>query len=271
MFEKGLPNLLLGTALLTFTYVSANGIIELGGEIINPGKVIPTAFFIAFPIILVVYVLVAVATVGAVPAQILLDSKEPLIGASQLTTGKAGLFFFVSGGAILALITTLNALFIVGTKSLLIIVEDRLLPEGLGRLNRRFGTAHVFLTIIWIFSIAGIVSGFSLETLASYASLGVLIIFIPVQIASIRLPKLYPDHYNDAGFKLKGFWLWFCPMVGILMVVFFSIIILVDLESVWKIGWFIAFIASGIIYYQWCKRYLSKNGIRIEDLINNKL
>ena len=42
---RGLPGLFLGTALLTFTYMGANGIIELGGEIINPGQVIPRAFF----------------------------------------------------------------------------------------------------------------------------------------------------------------------------------------------------------------------------------
>jgi APA family basic amino acid/polyamine antiporter len=153
----------------------------------------------------------------------------------------------------------------VGTKSLLIIVKDRLLPAGLGRLNRRFSTPHIFLTIMWIFSLAGIVSGFSLVTLASYASLGVLIIFIPIQIAATRLPKLYPEHYANAKFKLKGFWLWFCPMVAILMVVFFSIIILVDLKSVWKIGWFLAFIASGIMYYQWRKRYLLAKGFRLDD------
>lgn len=270
MFAKGLPNLFLGTALLTFTYVGANGIIELGGEIINPGKVIPRAFFIAFPIILVVYVLVAIATVGAVPAQILVDSKEPLISVGRLTVGKAGLFFFVTGGAILALITTLNALFIVGTKSLLMIVEDRLLPAWLGRLHPRFGTPHILLTTIWIFSVAGIVSGFSLETLASYATLGVLIIFIPIQIASIRLPKLYPDRYRRSGFKLKGFWLWFCPVVGVLMVVFFSIIILYDLKSPLKVGSFLVFIISGWAYFVLRKRYLRSTGFKLENLNKNE-
>ena len=263
---KGLPNLVLGAALLTFTYIGVNGIIELGGEIINPGKVIPRAFFIAFPIIFTIYVLVAIATVGAVPAQVLLDSNEPLISVGRQTLNKAGLFFFVTGGAILALLTTLNALFIVGTKSLLMIVQDRLLPEWLGRLHPRFGTPHILLTIIWILSVAGTVSGFSLETLASYAALGVLIILIPIQIAAIRLPKLYPDRYRRSGFKLKGFWLWFCPVVGILMVVFFSIIILYDLKSPLKAGSFLAFIISGAAYYLLRKRYLRSTGFELKNL-----
>jgi APA family basic amino acid/polyamine antiporter len=140
MFAQGVPNLFLGTALLTFTYGGANGIIELGGEIINPGKVIPAAFFIAFPIVLIIYVVVAVSTVGAAAPQILLESEEPLIKVCQFTTGKVGLLFFITGGAILALTTTLNALFIVGTKSLLMIVNDKLLPHWMGKINKKSHT-----------------------------------------------------------------------------------------------------------------------------------
>ena len=269
IIARGLPNLFLGTALLTFTYMGANGIIELGGEIIDPGRVIPRAFFIAFPMIFVIYALVAVATVGAVPAQVLLDSKEPLISAGRLTLGKTGLFFFVTGGAILALVTTLNALFIVGTKSLLMIVEDQLLPGVLGRVNPRYGTPYILLTIIWLFSITGIVSGLSLETLASYAALGALMILVPVQIASIRLPRLHPDRYRRSKFKLRGFWLWFCPMVGILMVVFFSFLILYDLKSPRKVGGFLAVIVAGGAYYLLRKRYLRSTGLKLEDLREN--
>jgi len=270
MFAQGLPNLFLGTALLTFTYGGANGIIELGGEIINPGKVIPAAFFIAFPIVLIIYVVVAVSTVGAAAPQIFLESEEPLIKVCQLTSGKVGLLFFITGGAILALTTTLNALFIVGTKSLLMIVNDKLLPHWMGKINKKFSTPHIFLGIIWIFSMVGIISGFSLQTLAAFAALGALIIFIPLQIASIRLPVLYPEQYRKSEFRLKGIWLWFCPIVGILMVLFFSIIILYDLKSPVKIGSFLVFVISGVAYYLIRKKYLLSQGIRLEDLRQNE-
>ena len=270
LFDKGLTNLFLGTALLTFTHMGANGIIELGGEIINPGHVIPRAFFIAFPIILVVYALVAIATVGAAPARVLLAAKEPLISVGRQMFGRTGLLFFVTGGAVLALTTTLNALFIVGTKSLLIIVDDRLLPGWLGRLNPRFGTPHILLTIVWIFSVAGIASGLSLKTLASYAALGALMILIPVQVASIRLPRLHPERYQRAKFRLTGFWLWFCPLVGILMVVFFSCVILYDLKSPLKIGGFLVFTILGGLYYRLRKRYLRWISPELEDPVKNE-
>jgi APA family basic amino acid/polyamine antiporter len=270
VFQKGSVNLMLGTALLTFTYLGANGVVELGGEIVNPGKVIPAAFFIAFPVVLIIYTLVAVATVGAAPMGMLSDAEEPLIRICQHTCGRAGVFFFVTGGAVLALITTLNALFIVGTKSLLMMVQDHLLPETLGRLSRRFGTPYVFLTVIWTLSVGGILSGFSLETLAAYAALGGLIIFIPVQIASVKLPVLYPEHYRRAAFKLRGIGLWVCPCLGVLMVVFFSIIILYDLKSLFKVACFAAFVFSGAAYYLWRKGRLRARGLRLEDLMKRQ-
>jgi APA family basic amino acid/polyamine antiporter len=257
---------MLGTALLTFTYFGANGIIELGGEIINPSKVIPRAFLVAFPVVLLIYAAVAFATVGAAPGVILNDAAEPLIQISRLTVGKAGSVFFIICGAIVALTTTLNALFIVGTKSLLVMAQDQLLPASLGSLNKRFGTPHILLAIVWILSILGIVSGFSLDTFASFAALGGLIIFLPVQIASLRLPHLFPGHYRRSPFKLRGFWRWFCPAVGVFMVLFFGLLILFDLKSALKIGWFLAFIASGLIYYTLRKRHLHARGIRIEAL-----
>ncbi len=263
-------SILLGSALLTFTYFGANGIIELGGEIINPGKVIPRAFFIAFPIVAVVYVTVALATVGAVPVESIISAKEPLVEVSSRIMSRPGFIFFIMGGAILALTTTLNALFIVGTKSLLIIVEDDILPKYLGKLSARFHTPHILLTLIWVFSIIGIISGFTLETLASYASLGGLIIFAPIMLASMKLQKLYPDRYERSSFKLKGVLYWICPIVGLLMVLFFGLIILYDLKTAVKISSFLIFIASGVLYYYLRKAYLKKRGFDLSDLLHRK-
>ncbi len=263
-------SIILGSALLTFTYFGANGIIELGGEIINPGKVIPRAFFIAFPVVALVYVSVALATVSAVPVDSVVSVKEPLIEVSRSIMNRPGFIFFIVGGAILALTTTLNALFIVGTKSLLIIVEDDILPKYLGKLSPRFNTPHILLTLIWVFSIVGIVSGFTLETLASYASLGGLIIFAPIMLASLKLRRLYPDRYEKSSFKLRGFLFWFCPATGLLMVVFFGLIILYDLKTAVKIGSFLIFVASGVIYYILRKQYLKKRGYNLSELLHRE-
>jgi APA family basic amino acid/polyamine antiporter len=270
MLEKGSGNLFLGTALLTFTYFGSNGIIELGGEIKNPGKTIPRAFFIAFPIIAFVYISVSITTVGVSSITQLQNYEEPLIGVCRAICNQKGVVFFIVGGAILALITTLNALFIYGTKSLLLIVDDKILPENIGKINKSFGTPHILLTIIWILSILGIITGFSLQTLASYAALGNMIVFFPTMLASIKLPVLYPEQYKRSDFKLKGSPFWFCPIIGIIMVGFFGLVLIIDLKSPLKIGFFFVFIISGIFFYQIRKRYLLARGFDLESKIKTR-
>lgn len=270
LFRMGGGNLLLGVALLTFTYLGSNGIIELGEEIKDPGRTIPRAFFIGFPVVTVVYLLVALAAVNAVPWRCLVDVPEPLVAVGRSTMGSAGLAFFILGGAVLALTTTLNGLFIMATKSLLVIIQDGLLPAGLGKINERFGTAQRLLFAIWAVSMAGVVSGLSLETFASYSAMGGMIIFFPVLIASMRLPRRFPGQYRAAAFKLKGPWLYLCPAVGMIMGLFFCLVILVDLGTPLKIGLFVVFILSGAAYYLVRKRYLLRRGIRLEDMLKDE-
>ena len=269
-FVKGTGNLLVGVALLTFTYLGSNGIIELGGEIQNPQTTIPRAYFITFPVVTVVYMCVALATVGGMPWQKTAQESEPLIFLSRSFLSNAGIMFFILGGAVLALTTTLNALFVVGTKSLLIIINDHLLPSWLGSIHTTFGTPHILLTMIWLLSIAGIVSDLSMETFASYSALGGIIIFLPILIAALKFPHLYQDKYQKAAFKLKGVWLYICVIVGFVMILFFCFVILIDLKTLFNIGLFVVFVLSGVVYYTLRKRYLASKGIHCEAIMQKE-
>jgi APA family basic amino acid/polyamine antiporter len=222
---------------------------------------------IALPLVALVYIAVAVATVGSASPELLNATDEPLIRVSRITMGSNGVAFFVFGGAMLALTTSLNALFIVGTKSLLTITADGLLPPGLGRLHPKFRTPHILLILIWMLSMAGIVSGFSLETLASFAALGGLIIFFPIQVAALKLPRVFPNRYQNAPFKLKGLWFWICPLIGLMMVLFFGAVILYDLRTPARVGSFLIFVMSGIFFYVLRKAYLRQQGIDVIQII----
>ncbi|MCK5821392.1 MAG: amino acid permease [Bacteroidales bacterium] len=259
-FDKGAGSIVLGVGLLTFTYFGANGIIELGSEIKNPGKTIPRAFFIAFPIVTILYIAVATGTVGTLSPDAIVTSEDPLIQAANGNLSRGFFVFFIFGGAVLALLTTLNALFIIGTRSLLMIVKDNLLPQWLGKLSKGKQVPYVLLTLIWLLSILGVISGFSLETFASFAALGGLVIFFPILLAARVFPKKYPELYAKSGFRLTQFWLNFTVGVGVLMVLFFGLIILVDMGSIVKSGLFLIFILSGVLVFYLRKKYLAAKG-----------
>jgi len=267
LLEKGTGNLMLSFALLTFTYFGGNGIIEIGSEIKNPGKTIPRAFFIAFPLVTILYVGLAFVTVGSVSGDSLKGAQEPLLVAGKSFLPNGLYMFFVLGGAVLALLTTLNSLLIIGTRSLLMIVQDGMLPAWFGKMTAKRQVPWVLLSIIYILSIAGVLSGFSLTTFASYASLGGLVIFVPILLAAWRFPKAYPDKFINSPFKIRKFWLKASVTVGILMVFFFGVIILYDLKTVFKILFFLMFIATGYLVFWLRKRRLEKLGTPLNTII----
>jgi APA family basic amino acid/polyamine antiporter len=267
LLEKGPGNLILGAALLTFTYFGGNGIIELGSEIKNPGKTIPRAFYIAFPLVALLYIGLAYVAVGTVPAESLKGAQEPLLVAGKTFLSNGLYIYFILGGAVLALLTTLNALFMVGTRSLLMIVQDQMLPAWMGKLTLRKQVPWVLLTFIYVLSILGVVSGFSLNTFASYASLGGLVIFLPILLAAWKFPKHYPDKFSNSPFKITRFWLKVSIIIGLLMVFFFGIIILYDLKAVFKILFFLMFIATGYGAFLLRKRRLKKLGTPLSSII----
>ncbi len=260
LIGKSTGGLVLSFALLTFTYFGGNGIIEIGSEIRNPGKTIPRAFFISFPIVTVLYVGVALITVGSVPAEALKGATEPLVVVGKTNLSHGLYLFFILGGAVLALLTTLNSLLIIGTRSLLMMVQDNMLPYWMGRLTKKHQVPWVLLTIIYVLSVAGVFTGFSLTTFASYASLGGLVIFLPILLAAWRFPKKYPDKYLNSGFRMPEFWLKASVIVGLMMVFFFGLIIIYDLKAWFKILFFLLFIATGYVTYVIRKRRLKRLG-----------
>ena len=193
---------LVATAILTFTILGANAAVELGDEIIDPRRNIPRSFLISIPVVTLIYVVIGIVAAGVAPWNSWNDSSLSAVATAFL---RGPLFvFFIIGGGFLAVVTTLNATYLWGTKSLIVITEDGLFPRALARINRRFGTPHWFLIIIFIISSAAlIIAGERVETFAVFASLGGIIIFIPVMGAALRLRKHHPQLYARSSIQLK--------------------------------------------------------------------
>ncbi len=244
-FTGGFGGFAMAASILTFTLVGANAVIELGGEIRNPGKTIPRAFLISFPLVLVLYVFVAIIAAGVLPWTE--TAGHPLTVVAQSFMGQASFNFFVFAGGLLAIITTLNASLMWGTRSLLGVSADGLLPKRLTSINRRFGTPHWFLTLIYMISSAAILllGEENLSLFAVLASIGGIIVFIPLLGAALNLPKKAPKAYKNSPFKLRGMWLYAAVGVGLLLSLLILCILLVDLLS------YTAGMVYGVIFILW--------------------
>lgn len=84
----GFNGLLLAASLSFFAYTGFQGIVKLAEEVKDPERNLPRALFIANGIVIVVYALVAVAVVSAVPWQQLGRSQSPLADVAAQRFGQ---------------------------------------------------------------------------------------------------------------------------------------------------------------------------------------
>lgn len=103
-----------------------------------------------------------------------------------------------------------------------------------------------------------------IEAFSALGSIGGLIIFLPVMGAAMMLPRRAPEAYAASSFKLKGFWLYLVPILGMLLTVVAIAMLLFDLWSK-PIGiiffyLFLGRLAVGMIFYEWRRRVLRKQG-----------
>jgi len=264
MFHGEIVGVVIASALLFFAYMGANFIIDLGAEIKNAGRNIPLSFAISIPIVVVLYTLIGLVAVGVVPCAV--SANQPLsVSAGKFLLGPLATFFTVGGG-LLAMATTLNATFMFGARYILVFADDEVIPRPLAAVSRKFGTPYWGLLFMYLVSMAALPLGTSsLKIFGITASIGSIVLLIPILIAAFLLPRRMPDVYHRAPFRLKGFWLWLLPGLAILFGIFF--IAALGMESPPGFGLFVAWMGVGVIYYTARNRYLkTKRGIDLKDI-----
>lgn len=212
VLPDGFGKLLEAAALLTFATGGAIVVVELGGEMKNPGKAIPIAMIGGTMLAGVLYILISLVAAGVLPIAEVADKPLSIVGGEFLPP--AAWAFFILGGAMIAVISTMNSQMLTGTKSLLAAIDDGWFPRGLGAVSKRFGTPHWLLTILLLLGLAPVLAGVPLGELASAVSGVVQLIFVLVIVASLRLRYLRPDLHERAPFKLGPRTHWTLVVVG---------------------------------------------------------
>lgn len=191
----------IGASALTlfFAFGGIETALNVSGEIKNPRVSIPKGIFMGVFGVLVIYVLLQLVAQGVLGDQLAQHKEAPLAalaikligpvgGTVILITGLVSMFGMI-GGDVLA---TSRLLFAAST--------DKLLPDVLGRIHPKFATPYVAIAaygaIIVILASSG---GF--KQLATLASSSVLIIYLAVVLAMI---KLRFSKEVGGGFKIPG-------------------------------------------------------------------
>ena len=209
---SGLMGIFTAAALLTFATGGANVIVNLGAEAKNPTKDIPFVLIVSTVSVALIYAFMATVAAGVLPVSQV--ANQPLTLVAYEVLPYPLYVFFIIGGAMFALATTLNATLGWVTKPVLQASIDGWLPKQLGAINDRFKTPHVLLTIFYFVGLIPIITGWNISGIASFALILTNVLWLIIAIATVRLPKVVPDLWNKSRFKTTKTNLWILSIIA---------------------------------------------------------
>lgn len=245
--EKIMPNgfisFLTGASLLTFATGGAEFLSELGGEMKNPGRDLPRAMIGSTVIVAVIYAFIGVVAAGVLPIDQVAGESLSLVAKAIFP--KPFYIFFIVGGGMFAVASTLNASFTWVTKGLLIASEEGWLPKKAAYIGKR-GTPVVLLTVFYIIGAVPILTGLSLDTIARLGN-GLSLIYVLFPIATgYLIHKKNPKAMENTTFKMSRNALYVFTTIGLIGYVIAAVLNFADIQNAWQM--ILVFFTVVIIY-----------------------
>lgn len=211
---KGLTGVLMASAYLSFAAGGAQYVINFSGEAKNPKKDIPFAIIVPTIAISVVYAVMGTIAAGVLPVADVANKSLALVAEAILP--KPLYVFFIVGGAMFALLTTLNASIGWMCRPIVQAAKDGWLPKVFGRLNARFGTPVNVLLLFYVIGLVPILAGLDISIVSSSTVILTSAVKVILCFTAIRLPKVMPELWNKSKFHVgKGLLNTVCIMGGL--------------------------------------------------------
>lgn len=217
--RNGFFGLMYAAALMNFACGGAGHIVSFGRQSKNPTRDIPIAILLASMVVTVIYAMVAVVAAGVLPISEVEGGS--LAKVAFLVLPYPLYLFFIIGGAMIALVTSLNALMGWLPPPVVQACQDGWLPKKFGQLNKRFHTPHYVLLFIYVMAAFVLIVGLNLDAIATVGTFLSNIGTIIVVITLIRMPKVVPEAWKKSMFHIPdGAYYLACVLAFIVCVVF---------------------------------------------------
>lgn len=218
---------ILASVFLTFAFGGGTFIVSYSGQAKNPMRDIPVAMIVSTLFVAVFYLFIAIVAVGTLPVA---EAANQPLSVSAAVFMPDGLYtFFVVGGGMFALLTSMN--FCIGNLVYPAVTAcmDGWLPKALMVKNKRFGTNHLILLAIYVVVLVPVLLGMDMQTAANSTVILSFAIFIIACYAALRMPKKIPGlwaaskfHCNETALKVLCVVAMIVLVLGTLLLIFTS-------------------------------------------------
>lgn len=199
-----------GSSLLAFfAFIGFEDIDSIAEETVNPQKTLARGIFITLIMSLVIYIMVVVAALAAVPVSEIADTPAPLALVFSKTTGFSPLTI-----TLIAIVATINGIIvqiIMAARVLYGLANRGTLPGVLARVSNRTHTPVVATGVATVIVLA-LALAFPITRLAEWTSVITLTVFIVVCAALIQIKKSGTP--APAGTFIVPVWIPYCGIVA---------------------------------------------------------
>lgn len=175
-----------------FSYIGIDAVSTAGDEVKDPRRTLPLGIILSLLIVTAVYILVALAAVGAQPWTAFAGQEAGLAVILRNLTGQAWTSLILCVGAIVSIFSITLVVMYGQTRILYAMSRDGLLPKVFQRVNPKTQSPDLNTWIVAVF-IAVLAAFVPLDTLVNLTSMGTLIAFAIVSLGVIILRRTQPD------------------------------------------------------------------------------
>ncbi len=259
----GFAGVSAAAATIFFSFIGLDAVSTAGEEVRDPQRALPRAIMGALAVVVVIYVLVAIAGVGSQPIEDFESEEQQSAGLSVILeniTGNSVPATILAAGAVISIFSVTLVTLYGQTRILFAMGRDRMLPDRFARVNPRTLTP-TFNTIV-VAIIVALIAGFvPSDYLWDTVSIGTLGAFTVVAIAIIVLRRREPD--LPRPFRVPLY-----PLTPILTIVACAYILSGLPPVTWAI--FGTWLAVVLLWYFFYGRQHSRLNDGVEDLITRE-
>ncbi|GGL96687.1 putative cationic amino acid transport integral membrane protein [Nakamurella endophytica] len=185
-----------------FSFIGLDAVSTAGEEVKDPQRTMPRAILAALGIVVVFYLLVAGAAIGAQRWTDFEGQEAGLALILQHVTGSTVPGIVLAAGAVVSIFSVTLVTLYGQTRILFAMGRDGMLPQRFARVDPRTLTP-TFNTVVVAAAVAVLAALVPLSVLSDVTSIGTLAAFIVVAIGVMVLRRTAPD--LPRGFRVPGY------------------------------------------------------------------
>jgi APA family basic amino acid/polyamine antiporter len=199
----GIASVLACIPLLLSLFFGIEAATEVGEEVKDGRRMIPLGIALSIVSAVLLYLLVAGVALGVLGSAALAASEAPILDTARQFMGPWATPLIVTA-AVVSIGKSLNAIFMVFSRSLYAMGKAGVLPAALGRVHPRWGTPHVACATVFGCCVVGLLLPMSLTFLFLSVSIPTLLKYLSTSICVRRVVRSFPEIVATARFKLSN-------------------------------------------------------------------